>query len=174
MILGILSHMGRWRQGKGGDKRIFFLFVFLQEEESHLCSHHICLSFPWTRRLEACLAGVPDILAPLIATLAGHIGIHIRAPEQMAFNFKKLLTLPSILRSWVGGIRTGRRAGGITAVSITASKEETQTASVCLIPVWFISFRTTLFMFLFHLCIAIHIMLDPHSHVSMRVYCMLY
>lgn len=135
MILGILSHMGRWRQGKGGDKRIFFLFVFLQEEESHLCSHHICLSFPWTRRLEACLAGVPDILAPLIATLAGHIGIHIRAPEQMAFNFKKLLTLPSILRSWVGGIRTGRRAGGITAVSITASKEETQTASVCLIPV---------------------------------------
>ena len=66
-------------------------------------------------------------------------------------------------------MRTGRRAGGITVVSITASKEETQTVSVCLIPV---SFRTTLFMFSFHLCIAIHIMLYPHVH--MRVYCMLH
>lgn len=75
--------MDRWRKGKGVREEFFSP----RTEKSSLLTSHLPL-LSWSRRLKVCLAGVPDILAPLIAMFAGCIGIHVKPWEQMAFNFK--------------------------------------------------------------------------------------
>lgn len=67
-----------------GKKSVFFSPK--TEKSSLLKSHlpfHSC-----SKRLQARLSGVPDILVLLIATFAAVFGIQVRLGEQMAFNFK--------------------------------------------------------------------------------------
>lgn len=71
-----------WADGgrKGGQGRRGGFFYPNNRRESSPLTSHLPL-FPRSTSLRAFLSRVPDILAPLIATFAGRVGIQVRPPQ---------------------------------------------------------------------------------------------
>lgn len=77
-------------QCEGGCIFVLFMFFYLRKQrEASLLASHLPLSSR-SSSLEAFLpvSHLADILAPLIATFAGRVGIQVRPRKQMVFNFK--------------------------------------------------------------------------------------
>lgn len=79
---------------RGNAKVVVFLFCLCffylrKQREASLLASHLPLSSR-SSSLEAFLpvSHLADILAPLIATFAGRVGIQVRPRKQMVFNFK--------------------------------------------------------------------------------------